>query len=112
VWGPSGEAPWMHSHAQIPTALVLDDRIRIYVTVRPEQRTSLTTFVDVDIQDPQKVLYVHKEPILPLGDPGTLDEFGMMPSAALRVGMSMAAKKGTILAGETGPGVRLRSGLG
>jgi hypothetical protein len=86
IYGPSGEAPWMKSHAQIPTALVLDDRIRVYITVRPEQKTSLTTFVDLDIENPAKVLYVHKKPILPLGGPGTFDEFGMMPSAALRVG--------------------------
>jgi hypothetical protein len=76
----------MRTHAQIPTALVLKDRIRIYLTVRPEQRTSLTTYIDVDIKDPKKVLYVHREPILPLGTPGTIDEFGMMPSSAHRVG--------------------------
>ena len=86
IYGPSGEAPWMKSHAQIPTALVLENRIRIYITVRPEQKTSLTTFIDVDIKDPAKVLYVHKEPILPLGAPGTFDEFGVMPSAVLKVG--------------------------
>jgi len=86
IYGPDREAPWMNSHAQIPTGLLLDDRIRIYITVRPDQKTSLTTFIDVDIANPAKVLYVHKQPILPLGKPGAIDEFGVMPSAALRVG--------------------------
>lgn len=89
VYGPSREASWMNSHAQIPTALLLADRIRVYITVRPEQKVSLTTFVDLDIDDPKKVLYVNKEPILPLGGPGTFDEFGIMPSAVLRVGQEI-----------------------
>ncbi|MGE0753993.1 MAG: hypothetical protein AB7L92_02405 [Alphaproteobacteria bacterium] len=86
IYGPKHEADWMRSYAQVPTALVLDDRIRVYITVRPEQKTSMVTFVDMDIHDPQKVLYVHKEPILPLGSPGTFDEFGIMPAAVERVG--------------------------
>lgn len=86
IYGVSQEADWMKSYAQVPTALLLEDRIRIYITVRPEQKTSMVTFVDVDIHDPKKVLYVHKEPILPLGKPGTFDEFGIMPAAVLNVG--------------------------
>jgi predicted GH43/DUF377 family glycosyl hydrolase len=85
VYGPSGEADWMRSHAQIPTALARGDTIRLYITVRPEQKISMTTFVDVDMKDPSRVLYVHKKPILPLGGQGTFDEFGVMPSAALEV---------------------------
>ncbi len=90
IYGPGakahGEPPWMKSHAQVPTALVCEDRIRIYITVRPEQRTSLVTFIDVALDDPSRVLYVHKEPILPLGAPGTFDEFGIMPAAVVRHG--------------------------
>lgn len=85
IYGPKHEAPWMRSYAQVPTALLLDDRIRVYVTVRPEQKTSMVTFVDLDIYDPQKVLYVHKKPILHLGKPGTFDEFGIMPAAVEKV---------------------------
>lgn len=86
IYKPSGEAPWMKSHAQTPTALLLDDRIRIYIAVRPEQSLTQITFIDVAIDDPANILYVHKEPILPLGKPGTFDEFGIMPNAVLHVG--------------------------
>lgn len=86
VWAPAGQAGWMNSHGQVPTALVKDDRVRVYVTVRPKQTVSLMTFVDLDIRDLTKVLYVHEEPLLPLGKPGTFDEFGIMPAAVVRVG--------------------------
>lgn len=85
IYKPSGEAEWMKSHAQVPTALLLEDRIRIYITVRPEQQLSLITFIDVDIKDPTKILYVHKEPLLELGKPGTFDEFGTMCSMVMHV---------------------------
>jgi predicted GH43/DUF377 family glycosyl hydrolase len=85
IFGPSGQGGWMMSHAQVPTVLVKADRLRVYITVRPQQTTSLTTFVDLDITDPRRVLYVHEEPILPLGKPGTFDEFGVMPSCVVEV---------------------------
>lgn len=90
IYGPGekayGEPAWMKTHAQVPTALVEGDRIRIYITVRPEQQTSMVTFIDVALDDPARVLYVHKEPILALGAPGTFDEFGIMPAAVVRNG--------------------------
>lgn len=85
IFGPSGQAGWMNSHAQVPTVLVKPDRLRVYITVRPNQTTSLTTFVDLDPTDPRRVLYIHETPIVPLGKPGTFDEFGVMPSCALEV---------------------------
>ena len=86
IYKPSGEAGWMNSHAQTPTALLLADRIRIYIAVRPEQKLTLITYVDIDAKDPSRVLYVHKEPILPLGKVGTFDEFGVMPNMVMPVG--------------------------
>jgi hypothetical protein len=86
VYTPAHKAPWMNSHAQIPTALLLENRLRIFIASRPEPTISLTGFIDVDIENPAKILYVHPEPVLPVGGPGTFDEFGVMPSAALRVG--------------------------
>lgn len=77
---------WMQSHAQIPTALVLEDRIRIYFSARPKPGLSLTGFLDVDRDDPLKVLYVHDRAILEPGDRGMFDEHGLMPQAVLRNG--------------------------
>ena len=79
IFNVSDNFGWMHSHAQIPTVLVKEDRLRIYFATRPEQDCSLTSFIDVDIDDPRRILQVHDKPILELGKPGLFDEHGVMP---------------------------------
>src|SRR5688572_23237342 len=72
---------WMVSHASLPVANMLDDqRLRLYFGVRDAKGRSLTTFMDVLADDPQQILYLHNEPILHLGKPGTFDDNGIMPS--------------------------------
>lgn len=84
IFVPPVGHPWMRSHAQIPTALVLPDRIRVYFSTRPATGYSVTTFLDVDREDPTRVLHVHPEPVLTAGMPGAFDEHGIMPSCVLR----------------------------
>src|SRR5215831_12630042 len=76
----------MKTHAQVPTPLVCDNVIRVYFSSRPEHTISLTSFVDLDINDPTKIVRVNEKPILELGKPGTFDEHGIMPSCAVRDG--------------------------
>jgi predicted GH43/DUF377 family glycosyl hydrolase len=86
LFTPSGEGGWMNSHAQVPTALLLDDRIRVYVASRPKPGLSLTGYIDLDIERPDRVLAVSDRPILDPGGPGTFDEHGIMPSAVIADG--------------------------
>ena len=91
IFAPDGRYEWMQSYAQNPSVLVLEDRLRVYFTCRPERDkdgkfAAVTTFVELDRRDPGKVLYVHDRPILALGGPGTFDQFGVMPGCVLRVG--------------------------
>lgn len=74
----------MKSHAQVPTPLVSPDCIRVYFASRPEHNLSLTTFVDLDLDNPARILRLNPNPILELGKPGTFDEHGIMPSCAVR----------------------------
>jgi predicted GH43/DUF377 family glycosyl hydrolase len=78
-----GQYGWMNSHAQIPSVMVMKDRFRVYFSTRKVRTESKTTYVDLDLQDPSKVLYLHPEPILENGTPGTFDEHGVMPSSVL-----------------------------
>jgi hypothetical protein len=86
LFGPSGQGGWMNTHAQVPTALLLDDRIRVYIASRPKPGLSLTGYVDLNIAQPNRVLAVSDHPILELGGPGSFDEHGIMPSAVVRDG--------------------------
>src|SRR5262245_30120108 len=86
IFSPSGAGGWMKSHAQVPSPLVGDGYIRVYFSSRPESNLSLTTFVDVDIENPTQILRLNSSPILELGPPGSFDEHGIMPSCAVRNG--------------------------
>lgn len=80
IFDPGVHAPWVHSHAQVPTAFEMPEFIRVYYAGRNDRGTSFITYVDLDKDDPSKIIYVHNAPILPLGRTGTFDDEGMMPS--------------------------------
>jgi len=74
------DIPWAKNHSCVPTAFVLDDnRIRIYYAPRNDKGQSIPTFFDVSADDPGTILYVHKTPIMSLGELGTFDDGGNMP---------------------------------
>lgn len=79
-----GAFEWAVSHAQVPTPLLYDDRVRVFYADRNTDGKSYTTFVDLDRGDLSRVIHFGREPILPFGAPGTFDDDGAMPSFALR----------------------------
>lgn len=86
IFKPSGNFPWGLTHAQVPSALLRDDSIRIYYAGRDKDGRSLTSFIDVARDDPARVIYVHDQPVLPLGEPGTHDQDGAMVGCVVAVG--------------------------
>jgi hypothetical protein len=86
----------MVEYAQAPNALVLEDRIRIYFTSRPPrdldgQYVSRVGFVDVDRNNPCKILNVSAEPVIELGGLGNFNEHGTYPFSVVRVKGQVAA---------------------
>lgn len=79
-------APWAKTHAQVPTVDIIGDRFRIYFSTRDDQNRSLTSFIEVNADDPKEILYVHDKPIVGFGKLGTFDDCGVMPSFILNVG--------------------------
>ena len=79
IYDPSQHTGWIGAHAQGPTVLVGEKSLRIYFAARPEHNISLPTFIDVDIDNPQKILFVNNVPLLSLGKRGSFDEFGIIP---------------------------------
>jgi hypothetical protein len=73
--------PWMSHHACVPIADTVNDNIvRIYFGPRDQQERTVTTFIEVAADNPSRVLYVHDRPVLSLGQLGTFDDSGAMPS--------------------------------
>jgi sucrose-6-phosphate hydrolase SacC (GH32 family) len=85
IFRPTGQHGWINSHAQVPTAFYYDRDgiVRVYFATRPKPGLSLTTFVDLDSNDLSRQLFLHDQPILPLGDTGMFDEHGIMPSSVV-----------------------------
>lgn len=72
---------WMRSHAQVPTVdMIGEDRVRVYFGTRDDLSRTRPTFIEVQATRPQNVLYVHDAPVMDLGNLGTFDDSGVMPS--------------------------------
>lgn len=81
IFKPDGSYEWSVSHAQVPFATLIEDNIlRIYFGTRDQYSRTLPSYIEVDAENPKKVLYVHDKPILGLGEPGSFDDCGVMPS--------------------------------
>ena len=85
IYSPLFDKSWRDNSALQPTPLVLGDKIRFYVGFRDAAGVSRIGFVDVDVRNPQKILNISKSPVLDIGDDGAFDEFGVVPSAVIKV---------------------------
>ena len=83
IFKPSGEFGWMNTHAQIPTILKLNDKLRIFFGTRTVKTESKVAFMDLDIRDPSNILFINNKPVLNNGEDGTFDEHGIMPSSIM-----------------------------
>jgi hypothetical protein len=79
VYNSDGKFGWNKLGAFVPTAMLMDGFIRIYVAMHDEHTIGRIGFVDVDCDDLTKVLYVSEKPIIDIGQPGTFDDNGMTP---------------------------------
>ena len=82
---------WRYDYAQGINTLICDDYIRVYFCCRQKpdnegKTVSRMTYLDVDKNDPTKVIRVSDHPILDLGNLGEFDEYGQYPFTAIRDG--------------------------
>lgn len=81
VFCPSGETPWMVSHAAVPIAEHLRDNLfRIYFSSRDAHNRSYTGSLVIDMQNPTRVLDLSTSPVLVPGRLGEFDDSGAMAS--------------------------------
>ena len=91
IFNPSevADRPWMSAYAQAPTALVLDDVVRIYFACRPPMDAngnyvSVSAYADFQRSDLTTLVRVCEHPLLSLGAAGTFDEFGAYFTSVIR----------------------------
>ncbi|MCW2763668.1 MAG: hypothetical protein JWR85_3869 [Marmoricola sp.] len=80
--------PWMHTHAQLPTPLVLDQNtVRVYFASRDERQYSSIGYVDLEYRSGSgqfAMVRVSEDPVLSPGPIGHFDEHGVYPSCVIR----------------------------
>ncbi|WP_347175248.1 hypothetical protein [Polaribacter uvawellassae] len=74
---------WMNSHTTPIAVLYIDNVIRVYFSTRSKidkkgNFISNSSYIDLDKNDPTKIIYIHDKPLFDLGDFGAFDEFGVM----------------------------------
>ena len=85
IFSSKNNFEWMVSHAQLPVPYVIDrETLRIYFGTRDLKNRVVTTYIEVDANDFQKVKYIHDKPVIGLGKPGDFDHAGAMPSCIVK----------------------------
>lgn len=87
VWGPDGSLDWARTHATCPTPLPRrDGSLRLYLQCRDGRGVGRVGWVDVDPDDPTRVLRSARSPVLDVGEPGCFDDNGVFPTSVVRLG--------------------------
>ncbi len=82
IFCPTGKYEWSRTHAALPVADHIDnDLYRIYFTTRDSKNRSSIGFVEIDINEPTKILKMSNEPVLSPGELGGFDDSGTLTSS-------------------------------
>ena len=86
IFSPSGQHEWVQSHAMLPVAdHIQGDIYRIYFSGRDKLNRSLVGYVEIDINNPKKILKLATEPVLGLGSLGAFDDNGVSPTCIVNL---------------------------
>lgn len=77
-----GESANRSPHCQVPTPLIMDDRVRVYYAGR-RNGMAFPAFFDLDRNDLETVLQANEQPIMNFGVAGAFDSDGIMPSCII-----------------------------
>jgi hypothetical protein len=84
---PQGQRDWLTTRAMLPTAMPLSgDRFRIYFSGGDDKNQSRIGYIEVDINEPEKILKLIDEPVLDIGAPGCFDDSGVSPTWLMNYG--------------------------
>jgi predicted GH43/DUF377 family glycosyl hydrolase len=84
VWKPEGHLGWARTHATCPTPISLASGVlRVYLQCRDDSNVGRIGYVDLDRDDPRRVVDEAIAPVLDVGKPGAFDDNGVFPTSVL-----------------------------
>jgi len=86
IYKPPKGGSWRDNSALTPTAFLLSETIiRVYVSFRDTQGIGRIGYVDVDANDPSKIMKISESPVLDIGKDGMFDDNGVILGDLIRV---------------------------
>ncbi len=83
IFEPPVRQTWWASHAMAPSAVLLPSGlVRVFIGCWDASGISRIGFVDVERQDPSRVVAVSSSPVLDIGRDGAFDDNGVFPAHA------------------------------
>lgn len=87
IYAPDGLVPWAQQHGFPPTPVERPDgSLRLYLSFTDEHVVGRMGWIDVDPDDPARVVGVSEVPVLDIGQPGTFDENGVVATHVIAMG--------------------------
>jgi len=80
IYKESGRYSWCRQRTYLPTVDVLDDRLRVYFASLDDRMVGQVGWVEVEKDNPSKIIRIAHNPVLVCGDAGLFDENGVTPS--------------------------------
>lgn len=86
VYSPLKDKTWKDNSALTPTPILIDeDTIRVYSGFRDTKGVSRIGFVDLDANNPSRIMKISEKPVLDIGEPGNFDDNGVILGDVVRV---------------------------
>lgn len=89
IFKPSDAPELGFTHVQSPVAIDLKGKIRIYFGSRIRDGSSRVYYMDVDPDNPKKILKIHDKPLFDAGCCGTFDQDGVLQVSISRHGQDL-----------------------
>lgn len=86
IYKAPNDGSWKDNSFLQPTPLIMEDRIRVFGGMRDVNGIGRVGYVDLDKNNPSKVLKISEKPVLDIGKEGMFDENGLVPTSIRRDG--------------------------
>ena len=86
IYWPNNEQPWMNQYAMLPTPLMIGNTLRIFIGFCDKNNVGRIGYVDVDPDNPSRIISISENPVLDIGRKGCFDDNGVVPISILAKG--------------------------
>lgn len=86
IYSAENDAPWKNQFAMLPTPLLMDDKLRIFIGFCDKNNVGRIGYVDVNPENPSEIYEVSRTPVLDIGRRGCFDDNGVVPISIIQAG--------------------------